>query len=293
MPYETVKIIKRLSDYYPEYGFELEDDNIWRRFYLSQRNFISGTVAELLEKNGQIKRVISKDYMFGINVVRNYVADMKTSEKRTLYFPADLVRGYAICEGMPIHLFLNKIVRETVTTDIFDEIERGVIDVEPRNEKGEVLISTDQLVTIKFIDNYYSELVFEISHAFYYKLPNATLVLLRKLFENLLVDLLRGEFGVRELALYYSINDNRHHSLNRLIPNVRDKFNEFKKYDEAFYKEREDCLRFLENIRQHGDASAHVFQTFEKNMNKINTLKPLINKYCNQINHIIQEIKNM
>ena len=86
MPYETVMIIKRVSDY-PAFGIELEDDNVWRRFQLYQgdlsRLYISGTVAELLEKNGQIRRVIFKDYMFKLDVIQHYVAERKTFEKRT------------------------------------------------------------------------------------------------------------------------------------------------------------------------------------------------------------------
>ena len=296
MPYETVKIIKRLSDR-PNFGFELEDDDVWRRFQLYEgdisRIYMSGTVAELLEKNGQIKRVIFKDYMFKVDVKQTYKVDGKTFERRTLFFPPDLIKGYAISEGMPIHLFLNKIVRGTEITEIFDEIERGEMDVEPRNEKGELLISSDQLITIKFIEYYYLDLKEETNRAFYYKLPNATLVLLRKLFENLLVDLLREKFGEKEIELYYSINDNRHHSLSLLIKNIRSKFDELKKYDETFYRDREDFMRFLQDIRQHGDASAHVFSHFEKNMNKNKTLKPLVNKYSSQIVQLIQKIKGM
>jgi len=296
MPYETVKIIKRLSNR-PEFGFELEDDDIWRRFHLYQGDisniYMNGTVTELLEKNGQIKRVIFKDYLFRVRVTQSYMGDGKTFEKRTLYFPPDLIKGYAVSEGMPIHLFLNKIVRGTEITEIFDENERGVMDVEPRNKKGEVLISSDHIVTIKFTDAYYSGLTLEINRAFYYKLPNATSVLLRKLFENLLVDLLREKFGEKELALYYSVKDNRHHSLNRLIPNLRPKFDQFKKYDETFYSDKEDFLRFLEDIRQHGGAGAHVLLPFEKNMNKIKTLKPLVNKYCSQIVQITRKISSM
>ena len=61
MPYETTKIIQKLSDYYPDqFGFELEDDNIWRRFYLSRETdhlYIIGTVAHLFEKN--INKIIT------------------------------------------------------------------------------------------------------------------------------------------------------------------------------------------------------------------------------------------
>ena len=91
MPYETVKIIKRLSDR-PNFGFELEDDDVWRRFQLYEgdisRIYMSGTVAELLEKNGQIKRVIFKDYMFKVDVKQTYKVDGKTFERRMLFFSA-------------------------------------------------------------------------------------------------------------------------------------------------------------------------------------------------------------
>ncbi|MGD0159358.1 MAG: hypothetical protein ABSB89_03580 [Candidatus Bathyarchaeia archaeon] len=302
MPYETVKIIKLLSDR-PLFGIDLDDDNIWRRFqlYVGNRPDITGTVAELLDRNGQIKRVISKDYTFELDVKQSYLDNGKTCETRTLILPRELVNGYAISEGMPIHLFLNKTIRDTdmedifgkETENIFDEIERGTMDVEPKNEKGEILISSDLLVVTKFEEGFYSDLAMETNRAYYYKLPNATLVLLRKIFENLIVDLLQQKFGEEEIDLYYSVKDNRHHSLNRLIPNMRTKFDEFRRYNESFYRDKEDFLRFLGEIRQHGDACAHVFSPFEKDMNRIGVLKPFVNKYCTEILSMIHKIREM
>ena len=297
MPYETVKIIKKLSNK-PDFGFGLEDEKIWRRFHLYEGDlstlFMWGTVAEFLEKNGQVKTVVFRDYKFKVNPIQYYNSDGSTTEYRTLYFPQDLINSYPVSEGMPIHLFLNTIDRDFGITNIFDENVRGVIEVEPRNEKGEILISSDHLVTTKFKDNYYSDLTHEINLAFYYKLPNATLVLLRKFFENLLVDLLQENFGEDELELYYDVNDNRHHNLGVLTKNLRQNFGELKKYDEAFYKDKENLTRFLtSDIKQHGDACAHIFQPFQKNMDKIKTLKPSINKYSAQIISIIEKIKRM
>jgi hypothetical protein len=68
-----------------------------------------------------------------------------------------------------------------------------------------------------------------------------------------------------------------------LIPNLKCKFDELTIDDENFYREKESFFRFLDSIKQYGDASAHVLSPLEKNMDKINGLKPSINKYSDQI----------
>jgi len=253
-----------------------------------------GTIAEFLEKDGQIKTVVFKDYRFKVTPIQYYNTDGSTREYRTLFFPQELFTSYPVSEGMPIHLFLNTIDSNFGVTKIFDENVRGVMEVEPKNEKGETLVFSEYLITTKLEAPYYSNLIHEINLAFYYKLPNATLVLLRKFFENLLVDLFQEEFGVEEIGLYYDENGNRHHNLGVLSKNLREKIGAFKKYDESFYNDKEDLTRFLTSeIKQHGDACAHVFEPFHKNMDKIKKLKPLINKYSSQISLIIETIKRM
>ena len=183
MPYETVKIVQKFRSTLPSYGFQLEDDNIWKRFrfYYGDINdiWIIATIANILEKDGKIKRVVYKDYKFPL------VPQMMGYDKevRTLFLTDDFLTSYPVSEGTPIHVFLNTIVREkdTINTPIFAENERGIMDVEPKNELGEVIL-TDLLIISQPSDDYYSSLVSEINRGFNYKVPNSTLVMLRKIF---------------------------------------------------------------------------------------------------------------
>jgi hypothetical protein len=292
MPYETVKIVQKFQSYYPSYAIELEDDDIWKRFcfYSLDTNdiWILTTVANVLGKDGTIKKVVYKDYKFPLRIqMRGY-----DKEVRTLYLTSDFLTSYPVSEGTPIHVFLNTVVREkeTIKTSIFDEIERGIMDVEPKNESGELLTFNDSLITVKTNDDYYSSLFLEINHAFIYKVPNATLVMLRKLFENLIVDLLTAMFGLEDVGLYYSVENHRHLSLNQLMPNLRKKFKELTILDEGLYREEDDFFRLLDEIKQYGDASAHVL-SLEKNMDRISRLKPRINKHSRQIIQLTNKIR--
>ena len=287
MPYETVKIVQKFQSYVPSYGFQLEDDDIWKRFciFYGSKNdvWILATVANILEKDGRISRVVYKDYKFPL-LLRGY-------EPRTLHLTDEFLTAYPVNEGTPIHVFLNTLVREkeTIKIPIFDEIERGTMDVEPKDEFGEVILN-DSLIICKPTDEYYIHLVSEINRAFNYKLPNATLVMLRKLFENLIVDLLKARYR-NEIDLYYSKESHRHLSLNYLIPNLDKKFGELTINDETFFREKNDFFRFLHSIRQYGDASAHVLASLEKNMDKISPLKPSINEYINRVIQLTRQVQ--
>lgn len=187
---------------------------------------------------------------------------------------------------MSIDLLLREIVvpqkDEPTIIPIYKEVLKlGPMDVVPKDDKGEIIPSSKIFIETDFTDDYYSSLVIEINRAYGFGLYTSTLVLTRKLFENLLVDLFLARFDVKvedERRLFYDDEKHMHHSLSVLIPNLRhnsDKFLTRTFADEELY-------RFLDKIKEKADASAHSVE-IQPDPNMIDSWKPQINEYSKLI----------
>ncbi len=102
-------------------------------------------------------------------------------------------------------------------------------------------------------DDFYKPLLIEINLAFRKGMVISLAVLVRKLFENLIIDILRKKYGTRELVLYYDPS--------------RRRFQEFSVVLENFRKKKEDFLHITDKVdmvindiqeyRETGNANAH------------------------------------
>lgn len=175
---------------------------------------------------------------------------------------------------------------------IFSEIDViGVMDFEPKGLSEGLFATSELLIVTKFSDEFYDKLALEINNAFRVGLLTATMVLVRKLFERLIIDLLRTKYGMSQKELFYSEDDCGFHNLSTLIRNLRPKLDDFKPYD--FFKlerEKESFLNFLWNIKEEGNASAHSIEP-SLDRNGISDLKPLINKYSELLVRMVQKVK--
>lgn len=119
------------------------------------------------------------------------------------------------------------------------------------------------------------------------------MVLVRKLFENLIIDLLRQKYGERppDKELYYSMNEKRFHSFSTLIHNLETHVDDFKTHNVGFQwdKSKNDFFTFLRGIKERGDACAHSIELIH-DPHEISTLKPLMNKYSDLIVRLIKRI---
>jgi hypothetical protein len=98
----------------------------------------------------------------------------------------------------------------------------------------------------------YKDLLYEIDLCFTYQAYSASIVLIRKLVENLIVDLLRRKFGMTEVDLFYLTSQNRFRNLSELILNLRAKILDFGPY--GLDKKH---LAMLEKLREEGNSVAH------------------------------------
>jgi hypothetical protein len=296
MPYVIRKKIKLLSAGPPLIlSIQLDDDSLPKHYMLDSgiKTLLRGTATLLVDKDNYVKCVINKDYEFQVRSSGHYVGSVCVYDRRLL-FPPDLVRDFALDVYMGIELLLREIIMGNDVEKIFSEmIVEGSMEFEPKVTNGEVLPSSELLITTKFAGGFYDDLAIEINSAFRIRLFTATMVLVRKLFENLIVDLLRQKYGERppDKELYYSMKDKRFHSFSTLIHNLEAHVDDFKAHSTVLQwdKGKNDFFKFLRDIKERGDASAHSIELIH-DPNEINTLQPLMNKYSDLIVRLVQKI---
>jgi len=121
-------------------------------------------------------------------------------------------------------------------------------------EEPEKVRDDDFIDTNKVDVEYYSTLIEDINKSYQYDINDACLVLTRKLFENLVIDILRAEYGGPEIELYFNTDRGRFHGLGTLTGNLRDKWRDLKHYDRRL---DDGLVDRVENFKEHGNAQAH------------------------------------
>jgi len=106
-------------------------------------------------------------------------------------------------------------------------------------------------------DQDYELLISNINRSYRNVINDATLVLTRKLFENLIIDILRAEFGNRNIDLYFNTNWGRHHGLGRLCSNLRDNIQNLQHYSRQLDNGLVDRI---EEFKEQGNAQAHTIR---------------------------------
>lgn len=74
-----------------------------------------------------------------------------------------------------------------------------------------------------YTDDFYKDLQAEINKAYNYGLYSSVFVLVRKLFENLVIDLLREKYGMENIDLFFNFSKSRFHNFNILIETLVEK----------------------------------------------------------------------
>jgi len=107
-------------------------------------------------------------------------------------------------------------------------------------------------------DDFYEPLVEDINQSYRYHIYDATMVLSRKLLENLLIEVLRLRLGTDEhLETFYIPSQGRFQPFSELIENFSDNIGEFRPYNpdlDASFVNR------LDQFRTRANANAHSIQ---------------------------------
>jgi hypothetical protein len=89
---------------------------------------------------------------------------------------------------------------------------------------------TDRFLSVDSEERFYSELIEDINKSYQSRIYDATLVLSRKLFESLLIDILRGHYGNQEIRMFFNPDRAMYHPFSVLIENLEENLTDFQHY---------------------------------------------------------------
>ncbi|MFC6771821.1 hypothetical protein [Halorubrum pallidum] len=124
---------------------------------------------------------------------------------------------------------------------------------------------------------FYPDLVEDINQCYSIGVHDATLVLTRKLLENLLIDILRKQYGKQEIELYYLPENHRFQNFSTLINNFEDNLADFQHLSGGLDG---DFIDELDSFRQNANAEAHSIET--------NITESEMEEYQKQVRHASQ-----
>jgi hypothetical protein len=123
----------------------------------------------------------------------------------------------------------------------------------------------------KYPEIFYDRLEDEINIAYSHpELPNATLMLTRKLIENLVYNLLEYKFGGQRINLYYDIAHRRAHDFGILLDNLKAHKQEF---DVDQHELIDKFLGMVQPFRRDANAKVHKVIEYLESRKQLKNLK--------------------
>jgi len=137
------------------------------------------------------------------------------------------------------------------------------------------IVKAKYLDVERFPHDFYRDLVDQINASYQYALYSATQILIRKLLENGLIDILRKKYGRTHVDLFFDTAKNRFHDFSKLLDIAGKNINDFVHVKDSF---GEDLLRRMNNFREQGNSSAHninldnkiIIEELDKNRSELN-----------------------
>ena len=136
----------------------------------------------------------------------------------------------------------------------------------------------DKFIEVTWLsDDFYKRLVDEINCLYINQLPMSLSILIRKLLENLIIDILRKKYGTRDLQLYYDSSRGRFHDFSVLLKNLDSKKEEFHYITSNLDK---SSIQRINKYRAAGNSGAHSID--------VNLTIDQISKDKDDINYSVQ-----
>lgn len=303
MPYILRKKLEEVGKYPIRVQFRIPDDEKICKYHdFRLPTYLRTSSIIVVNKNFSVERVINKPFDFQVISVGHYTygRDCQCIYDRQVMLPHNLVKDYAIDSTMGLELHVKQVVHKypdangniesTEIEEVFPENNiEGSKDFEIKGVSGNTVNNSELLVETQFDDEFFKDLKFEINTGFRLGLYTASIVLIRKLFERLIIEVLRQKYGMLNKELFYV---DGFLNLSELIRNLRDKLDDFKPYD--FFKlerEKQSFIDFLWKLREEGNAGAHSMPYL--GYNEIVELKPSINKYSDLLIRMYKKVKEI
>lgn len=120
-------------------------------------------------------------------------------------------------------------------------------------EEGDLFIDTGGFDN----DGRYAQLVDDINECYRYRIYDATMVLTRKLFEDLVFQILKTHYSGDDVQMFYDQDNSRHYSFDELLNNLVDAVPILKRYSRELDRGLVEDVRSLKN---EGNAGAHAIR---------------------------------
>ena len=126
-----------------------------------------------------------------------------------------------------------------------------------------------------FPDDFYQELADQINACYQYKLYSASQILIRKMLENCLIDILRKRYGMTGVKLFYDTARGRFRDFSILLETAHNKIKDFVHVQDSF---NEELVKQINSFREQANSSAHninldaerVGSKLDTNRNRLN-----------------------
>jgi hypothetical protein len=170
------------------------------------------------------------------------------------------------------------------------EIDALLPDIEnalQRSEGADLTIRKNPFIDVGWTpDDFYEKLIDEINRACAYQMPIALSVTIRKLLENLVIDILRKKYSTAQLELYYDPSRGRFNDFSVLLQNLDAKRGDFRHISASLNK---SFIKDLNRYRETGNSGAHSIDTkltveqFVAEKEKINYIVQLLLRVFRQL----------
>ncbi|WP_226004023.1 hypothetical protein [Natrinema salinisoli] len=127
-------------------------------------------------------------------------------------------------------------------------LEDGALDT-PRNEDERFIDSNI------FEEHRYEKLIEDINESYRYHIYDGAMVLTRKFFENLVFEILRGEYSGENTQMFFDQENQRHYSFDELLNNLKIGVPDLKRFTkEGLDREMVEDIR---DLKEKGNKGAH------------------------------------
>jgi len=167
--------------------------------------------------------------------------------------------------------------RLKLLSEILYKAQEKMISSDPSLGSPSIRIESDPKCLICILvtppDDFYIKLINEINILYYNNRYVPTCILLRKLFENLIIDILRKKYGAADNGLYFNTSRKMFLGFSVLLDNLKNKIEDFNHIDPNF---NEDIIKRIDFYRKRCNLSAHSI-SFEITKDTIDDKKDDIN----------------
>jgi len=133
------------------------------------------------------------------------------------------------------------------------------IDKHLSYKSGQHLLDDVLLEVVDIPDDFYKKLIEEINQLYQNRLVLALSVLVRKLLENLVIDILRKQYGTEGKSLFYDIKRHRFQDFSDLIENLKEKQADFHYVTDSLDNR---IIVDIKSYKEKGNSGAHSIDTY-------------------------------